>query len=226
MDIKLLLKCCIPSKLLREIRLKEIRSQVLHQNSRGGGQLQSILISTNAVLDDTTEIAEGVFVGDYVCIGKHTYIQRGSEVLSARIGNFCSIGTNCHIGMFEHPIANISTSSRLYLRLLKNHEFYNDIPKPVQIGHDVWIGSNATILGGVQVGNGAVIGAGAVVTKNVPPYAVVGGVPAHIIKYRFSEDKIEVLQKLQWWNWSDEKILKQKKLFETEPKEIPVEITK
>ena len=111
MDIRLLLKCCIPSKLLREIRLREIRSKVLHQNSGGGGQLQAILISTNAVLDDTTENADGGFIGDYVCIGRHTYIQRGSEVLSARIGNFCSIGTNCHIGMFEHPIGNISTSS-------------------------------------------------------------------------------------------------------------------
>lgn len=70
----------------------------------------------------------------------------------------------------------------------------------VKIGNDVWIGTRAMILDGITIGDGAVIGAGAVVTKNVPPYAIVGGVPAKIIKYRFSQDKINELLASQWWN--------------------------
>lgn len=191
------------------------------ENFSGGG-IQSTLVSTNSRMDESAEIADGVFVGDYVCLGKHTYVQHGSEVLSAQIGNFCSIGTNCHIGMFEHPIENISTSSRLYLRMLKDNEFYNDIPGPAQIGNDVWIGSNSTILGGVKVGDGAVIGAGAVVTKDIPPYAVAVGVPAKVIKYRFSQEKIDQLLKIAWWNWTDEQIIENKEMFELAQDEIPV----
>lgn len=226
LKIKKILRLCVPSKLQREIKLKQIRTKLFGNDSAGGVYLQSVLISPKAVLDETAEIADGVYVGDYACVGRHTYIQRGSEVLSARIGNFCSVGTNCHIGMFEHPIENISTSSRLYLRILDDGDFYNDIPKPVQIGNDVWIGSNATVLGGITIGDGAVIGAGAVVTKDVPPYAVVGGVPAKIIKYRFSDEKIQALQRLQWWEWTDKEIFQNKKMFETQATVLPEAIRK
>ena len=78
--------------------------------------------------------------------------------------------------------------------------------RPVEIGSDVWIGWNAVIMPGITVGDGAVIGAGAVVTHDVPPYTVVGGVPAKMIRKRFSDDDIEKLLKIRWWNWSDEKI--------------------
>lgn len=212
MGLKNILLLCLPSKLYRALKLKQIRKNVLGDKT-DGKFIQSIMTSPHAILDNTTEIADGVYVGDYACIGRYTYINRGSEILSARIGNFCSIGTNCHIGIFEHPIENLSTSSRLYLRILDDRDFYYDIPSPAYIGNDVWIGSNSTILGGVTIGDGAVIGAGAVVTKDVPPYGIVGGVPAKLIKYRFEESKINNLLEVKWWNWDDDKIIRNNSLF-------------
>lgn len=84
------------------------------------------------------------------------------------------------------------------------------------IGNDVWIGYEAVILAGVTIGDGAIIGTRAVVTKDVPPYTIVGGVPAKPIKKRFSEEIISKLLDIQWWNWSDEKLLKILKRFKLE----------
>ena len=81
------------------------------------------------------------------------------------------------------------------------------------IGNDVWIGSNVIIKGGIKIGDGAIIAMGAVVTKDVPPYAVVGGVPAQVIKYRFKEEEIQALLSIQWWNKSDEWLEKHSNLF-------------
>ncbi|RED57575.1 acetyltransferase-like isoleucine patch superfamily enzyme [Cohnella lupini] len=81
------------------------------------------------------------------------------------------------------------------------------------IGHDVWIGTNVVILPGVKIGNGAIIGAGAVVTKDIPDYTVAVGVPARVIRYRFSSEEIEKLNRIQWWNWPEEQINEHAKLF-------------
>lgn len=83
------------------------------------------------------------------------------------------------------------------------------------MGNDVLIGSHSLILGGVTIGNGAVVAAGAVVTKDVPPYAIVGGVPASIIKYRFSQDIINKLQELRWWDWPEERLRANIGLFQS-----------
>lgn len=223
MDIKSIICSIAPSGFKRSIRLNSIR-KALYKGKYAGYNIQSVQVSTHALISPIAEIWDQVYIGDFVSMGAHSYIQSGSRVLSAKIGKFCSIGTNCHIGMFEHPVDNISTSSRLYLKLMDDKEFYRDIPSPAIIGNDVWIGSNATILGGLNIGDGAVIGAGAVVTKDVPPYAIVGGVPARVIRYRFDQKKIDQLETIAWWNWDDEKIKRNQAFFEANKDEVLEEI--
>ncbi len=81
------------------------------------------------------------------------------------------------------------------------------------IGNDVWIGSNVLIIGGIKIGDGAIVAAGAVVTKDVPPYAIVGGIPARIIRFRFDKEQINKLLELKWWNKDDDWLIKNNYLF-------------
>lgn len=135
------------------------------------------------------------------------------------IGSFCNINQNAIIGTLgNHPIDLVTTSHWLYTSQDESEinyfpEFLEKYNPQVVIENDVWIGSNAIILPGVTVHNGAIIGAGAVVTKDVPPYAIVGGVPAKIIRYRFSPHIIEALLEIKWWDWDDEKLSANKELF-------------
>jgi acetyltransferase-like isoleucine patch superfamily enzyme len=127
------------------------------------------------------------------------------------IGNYCSINGTALIGASPHPMNFVSTHPFLYF---KNRGFIErDLGPTVEelsikasIGNDVWIGANAIILSGVKVHDGAVIGAGAIVTKDVPPYGIVIGVPAKLLRYRFSPNIIESLLRIKWWFWSEEKI--------------------
>lgn len=142
-------------------------------------------IIPSASIDKFTKIGENTYVGDYSIITKSI------------IGRYCSIGPYVTIGLGEHDIYKISTSSDFY-----EENVFEELTKDkVVIGNDVWIGTKATILRGVSIGNGAVIGANSVVTKNVPDYAVVVGCPARIIKYRFSEEKINTINNSQWWKY-------------------------
>ena len=127
------------------------------------------------------------------------------------IGKFCSIASGVTIGATEHPMSFLSTHAFTYEKDCDKKNYGNisnqnniydisHLTPPCEIGHDVWIGSNAFIKAGVKIGTGAVIGANAVVTKDVPPYAIVGGVPAKIIRHRFAPEIIEQLLKSEWWN--------------------------
>ena len=93
-------------------------------------------------------------------------------------------------------------------------------PETITIGNDVWIGARAVIVSNVTIGHGAVVGAGAVVTRDVSPYAVVGGVPAKIIKMRFNPEQIEKLLEIAWWDWPEERIRSNIDLFYGDPDEF------
>lgn len=131
------------------------------------------------------------------------------------IGKFCSIAPDSvmipsvgHIPPREYEKYRVSTFPLARLKKdgwRKTYELPNE-EGLIVVGNDVWIGARAIILSGVTIGDGAIIGAGAVVTHEVPPYAVVGGVPAKIIRFRYSKDQINTLLKIGWWNWSLEKI--------------------
>ncbi len=143
-------------------------------------------------------------------IGDMTYTGSETNIMWAVIGKYCCISRQVEIGGNEHNYlaASMMPTYRLKNRLGGKLSLHHDEPL-VTIGNDVWIGQGVSILRkeGLTIGNGAVIGSGAVVTRSIPPYAIAVGVPARVIKYRFSEEIIERLQKLNWWEWSKERIL-------------------
>ena len=146
---------------------------------------------------------------DKCLIGDHSYIQKNSSVFNTEIGKFCSIASNVSIGPGIHKTDSISTHPVFFLSNTPLVKKYSDIDlfessKRTIIGHDVWIGEKSLIMDGVEIGTGAIIAAGSVVTKNVEPYAIVGGVPAKLLKYRFKENEIASLLESEWWNRSEE----------------------
>lgn len=158
----------------------------------------------------TAKINSGATIVDSI-IGRYSYTCYDDEIVNCEIGQFCSISDDVIIGGAEHPIMWVSTSPVFQnvkhsgpRKRFAKYEF-EGIPRTV-IGNDVWVGKRAIIKAGVSIGDGAVVGAGAVVTKDVPPYAVVAGVPAKIIKYRFDEKTIESLLNTKWWDLSEEEL--------------------
>ena len=140
-----------------------------------------------------------------VQLGDYSYFARNAQVANTTIGKFCSIGPNFCCGLGFHPTDGISTSPYFYRGKIEEH-------RHTTIGNDVFIGANVTILDGVTIADGAVVAAGAVVTKDVPPYAIVGGVPAEVKKYRFDAPTIAKLLEKQWWHAPAEEIEKVKEL--------------
>lgn len=168
-----------------------------------------VKLAASATLEAPVSIYGNTSIGKNVKIGAFSYINGGTTIFpKVEIGRYCSFGKQLEIGAGNYPMDWLSSSSFQYGMKVHfpnyNYECKQIIRKSkvelkTIIGNDVWIGSSAIIRRGVKIGHGAVIGAGAVVVKDVPPYAIVGGVPAKVLKYRFSEKIISDLLDLEWW---------------------------
>jgi acetyltransferase-like isoleucine patch superfamily enzyme len=151
-------------------------------------------------------------------IGDHTFVQHDSSIHHADVGKFCSIAPGVVVGLGQHPVRYVSTHPSFYsisqpiAKAYADKDYFEPFKRTL-IGHDVWIGQNALITDGVTVGTGAVVAAGSVVTRDIPDYAIVGGVPAKIIKYRFDEGERMRLVKSEWWNMSDKWLQENFRMF-------------
>lgn len=139
-------------------------------------------------------------------IGDYSFVANDTQIARTKIGKFCSIGSNVKCGLGNHPSKDfVSTHPIFYSTRAQNGitfadgDYFEEFGQ-IEIGNDVWICDNAVIIDGTKIGDGAIIAAGAVVTNDVPAYAIVGGVPAKIIRYRFSNNEIKQLLKFKWWN--------------------------
>ena len=174
-------------------------------------------VSADCVLTGENRIGQNCVLV-HTQLGRASYCANGTQFQGCEIGAYTSIGSGVRIGLYQHP-------TRGYISTFPGFHFpwkaTSYLDKPVRcevhprtvVGSDVWIGDNALVLSGVEIGDGAIVGAGAVVTKSVPPYAIVGGVPARLIRYRFSKEQIEKLIELKWWNWPQARIAKNQELF-------------
>tara|TARA_R110002126_G_scaffold286935_3_gene439235 strand:- start:11582 stop:12253 length:672 start_codon:yes stop_codon:yes gene_type:complete len=183
---------------------RRFKSAILHNGSS---------LSSNTILDANSRVL-GNSILNNVHLCSYSYVGRNCLVQNADIGKFCSIANDVMIGLGNHPIDYFSTSPLFYKKKsgFNTKIVQNDLKfveyKQITIENDVWIGARATILDGVTIGNGAIIAAGALVSKDVPAYAIVGGIPAKVIKYRFEKSKIVALLSEKWWDLSLEEIKK------------------
>ena len=195
-------------RLFRKI-FYSLKSLGLNATRRDVTLSPSCEIARGSVLEGPNKIgANTYFKGE---MGAFSYVGPGSRI-EGKVGRFCSIGPDVRVVSANHPIGFVSTSPATYSTLgqcgdtlstgadFEEAVFLDGSQFACEIGNDVWIGERVLIKGGVRIGTGAVIAMGAVVTKDVPPYAIVGGAPAAIIKYRFDEEMRNDLLASEWWN--------------------------
>jgi len=183
------------AKIVKKARSSAIKNSTVHSSSK--------IESGTSFVDSTMD--------------RYSFCGYDCEIYHANIGAFTSIASGVVIGGARHPMEWVSMSPVFYAgRDSVRTKFAEHVlvaPDPVNIGNDVWIGRAAILLSGISVGDGAVVGAGSVVTKDVPPYAIVAGNPAKLIRYRFANEVIEKMMEIKWWNFTDEKLIRMGRYF-------------
>ena len=163
-------------------------------NRSRGTRIHSRTASLKALYGVGVSVAKGTFVSEDVSIGDYSYVNARSSLENCSIGKYCSISSNVFISPFEHPLDLFTTHP-------VGFPTTGTRGPRVIIGNDVLVSLNVVVTEGVTIADGAVIGANAVVTHDVSPYEIVGGVPAKHIGYRMPSEEVQALLKLRWWDW-------------------------
>jgi len=174
----------------------KVKDELNRFNNNSNNNIRSNNVALNSVIGHDITAMEGALICENSTIDSYSFVGYNTLISKTKIGRYNSIASNVNIGHGEHLISNISTNSHFV-----ENTFDVFTSKDCIIENDVWLGVSSIIRRGVKVGTGAVVGANSFVNKDVPPFAIVIGSPARILKYRFSEDKINRILDSQWWNY-------------------------
>lgn len=182
--------------------------------------IRNIKCGENCIINSANSYIDGLELGDF------SYIDTNASINGLKVGKFCCLAKNLHMAIGEHPTSkfvsiypsffsntNVVTTPFVNKQKFKEFKYVNG-DYHFEIGNDVWIGSNVLLIEGHKIGDGAIVAAGSVVTKDIPPYEIWGGNPARFIKKRFTDEQIEILLKLKWWDWPIDKIKQNAESFE------------
>jgi phosphonate metabolism protein (transferase hexapeptide repeat family) len=179
---------------------------------KGEPRIDSTAVVKEATLGAWTVVGPRTLIQETV-VGDYSYASEYCDIIYSKIGKFCSIASHVRINPGNHPVwraalHHFTYRSRSYdLRREDDQDFFDwRRSHPVELADDVWIGHGAILLPGVKIGTGAAVGAGAVVTKDVPPFTIVAGVPAKPLRRRVPPEVEEALMRIRWWDWTHEQL--------------------
>jgi len=186
------------------------QTRIVNSSVGHHGRLERDVELYGSTLGDYVTLQEKIVLID-TTVGRYSGVARETYLNAVSIGSFASIGPRTLLGTGEHPVDLVSTAPVFYSTrrqcgtsfALTDHVAER---KRITLGHDVWLGAQVFVRDGVTIGDGAVVAAGAVVTADVPPYAIIGGLPAKVIRFRFPEEVIARLLRLQWWHWEEPRL--------------------